>query len=36
MNTKSDKYKEIFKLSKEAKSPVAVVPILDPIIMAAA
>ena len=36
INTSIDIYKDIFKLSKEAKSPVAVVPILDPIIMAAA
>ena len=36
INTKRDKYNEIFKLSREANNPVTVVPILDPIIIAAA
>ena len=31
-----DKYKDIFKLSREARSPVTVVPIFAPIIIAAA
>ena len=36
MKQNRDKYKEILKLSKEAKSPVVVVPIFAPIIIAAA
>ena len=36
MKQNRDKYKEILKLSKEAKSPVEVVPIFAPIIIAAA
>ena len=36
INTKSDKYRETFKLSREAKNPVVAVPILAPIIIAAA
>ena len=36
INTNKDKYKDIFKLSREASRPVTVVPILDPIIIAAA
>ena len=36
IKTSKDKYKEIFKLSKDAKRPVTVVPMFDPIIMAAA
>ena len=36
INTNNDRYREIFKLSKEAKRPVTVVPIFEPIIIAAA
>ena len=36
IKTNKDKYKETFKLSKDANKPVTVVPILDPIIIAAA
>jgi hypothetical protein len=36
IKTNRDKYNEIFKLSKEARSPVAVVPMFAPIMIAAA